>query len=211
MNAGCKALYILAPITIKKRAENDADEAYVTIGFKTVPVFRFEDTHGAPLASGSDENKAFVDSLPLLDVARAWGISVDCFNGQHGGALGRFSYGGFTGTQSIALGVRNLSTWAHEMIHAADHRLVDLSRQSKLDKEIVAELGGATLLQCLGLDTDADLGGAYEYCKAYADAEKKQLLSVCSGLLDRVCNAVSLILETSEKTHAGAAQLCEVA
>ena len=57
-------------------------------------------------------------------------------------------------------GVQNLSTWAHELIHAADDRLGKLGK-CKVNNEVVAELGGAVLLQCLGKPVEADLGGAW--------------------------------------------------
>ena len=68
-----------------------------------------------------------------------------------------------------------------------------------LNDEIVAELGGAVLLKCLGHDRDADLGGCFDYCQTYAERHKKHLLSVLTRLLDRTCRAVDLALQTAER------------
>ena len=72
------------------------------------------------------------------DVADAWGIQVDAYTHAGNAPLGYYQYGR-KGSQAIMLGVENLSTWAHEMVHAADHRLTNLAG-SKTHKEIVAEL-----------------------------------------------------------------------
>jgi len=64
----------------------------------------------------------------------------------------------------------NLLTWAHEMVHATDHRngkLTELGRHWR--KETVAELGGAVLLQIIGYPHEADLGGCWKYIQSYAE------------------------------------------
>ncbi len=191
---GGRAFHILVPITIRKSAQGNEDEdAYAVIGFKAAPVFGFDQTDGEPLPK--DEYADWIADLPLIDVARSWGVSVDVFNGEGGRTLGRTSPG-----RAIALGVENASTWAHELIHNADHKATGpLKGGQSLNEEIVAELGGAVLLKCLGHDQDADLGGCFEYCKHYADQNKKHLLSVLTRLLDRTCRAVDLVLQTAER------------
>jgi hypothetical protein len=63
---------------------------------------------------------------------------------------------------------------------------------------VVAEFGGAILLECLGYTAESDRGGAYSYLKRHAEKEKRNLLGACSELLDRTCSSVALILETAE-------------
>lgn len=206
VKAGSKALFILAPITIKKTAKaetGEESERFAIIGFKSVPVFRAEDTQGDPIPDDSAEQRAWIDSLPLLEVAREWNISVDTFDGTRAPYYGFYQAGNMR-ADLIALGVKNLSTWVHELTHAADHRLVGLKGGQQIDQEIVAELGASILLKVLGMESDADLGGCFEYCNRYAEKEGKSLLSVCLKLVDRTCNAVNLILETAEKAQASA-------
>ncbi len=81
-----------------------------------------------------------MDALPLLSVARSWALSVTAYNGKGARALGYYQHG-----QAIALGVQNIATWAHELVHAADDRRGKLAGSSKLSREVVAELGGAVL------------------------------------------------------------------
>ncbi len=163
-------------------------------GFKHAIVFGLAQTDGEPLPPPDPTVTGWIESLPLLDVAREWGLSVEAYNGRQGAALGKYRRG-----QSVVLGVENLSTWAHEMIHAADDRLGSLTElRQHWRSETVAELGGATLLTVLGLDADADLGGCWEYVERYAADAGIEPVSACQRVLKRTCDAVALILDTAE-------------
>jgi hypothetical protein len=137
-------------------------------------------------------------NLPLREVAEAWGLSVDAYNGARGKGLGWYRHG-----QAIALGVQNPSTWAHELVHAADDRLGALvERGQHWRSETVAELGGATLLVALGSTIEADLGGAWEYIQNYAKDAELEPIAACTRVLKRTCDAVALILDTAEELAA---------
>ena len=206
---GSHAFHILGPIAVK-REERDADtgethERFAVVGFKSIPVFRIEDTVVVDDAKWSAASKAdadsaaFIDGLPLVSVARSWGLNVEAFNGTESSALGWYS-----GDRSaIALGVKNLSTWAHELAHAADERSHGKLRGGQhADQEIVAELGGAVLLECLGFHVDADLGGAWRYIDSHASRASVVPLTFCERVLRRVCESVSLILDTAAELSA---------
>jgi antirestriction protein ArdC len=209
---GAKAFAILGPIMVKRR-ETDPDtgelrERMALVGFKSIPVFRLEDTDVVDAArwtaanAGAAEAAAFIDGLPLVSVSRAWGLKIDTYDGAHSAALGWYSPTG----QCISLGVRNLATWAHELMHAADDRCVQgLKPGQHADQEIVAELGSAVLLECLGQHVDADLGGAWHYIDSYARRDEVAPLTYCERLLNRVCTAVALILDTAAELQAAAA------
>jgi hypothetical protein len=99
------------------------------------------------------------DVAALLDVAKACGACGGTFDGEGVGFLGRYLHG-----KAIELGVKNLSTWAHELCHAADDRNGSLKEKGQhWRSETVAELGGAVLLEILGFKQEADLGGCWEY------------------------------------------------
>jgi len=191
---GERAFYILGPCMVKDRAADSDEDTFRLVGFTAIPVFGYCQTEGEPLAGRADE-RAFVDALPLVEVARSWNLTVTTF-GAKGGALGYYCPG-----TSIALGVENVSTWAHELVHAADDRRGALAHSSGQDlgNEVVAEFGGAILLETLGYAVESDRGGAYEYIKFYAERAKRDVLSVCTELLDRACAAVALILTSSEQ------------
>jgi hypothetical protein len=202
VTAGCKAIWILAPCT-KKIAETrpGGEEQVRTViyGFKSIPVFAFENTEGDPLPDTGDGYADWIKQLPLIEVAESWGIRVDAYTHTGNAPLGYYQYGQ-SGSQAIMLGVENLSTFCHELCHAADHRLTNLSG-GKLQKEVVAELGGAILLECLGRSHDADLGGAFEYIQRYARSENLPTVKACIQVLDRTCNAVQLILDEAQSLH----------
>ena len=197
---GSNAIWILAPC-IKKVTEKDDDgreqERQIVYGFRSVPVFAAEDTDGDPLPDRDDKYDAWVKELPLIEVAESWDIHVDTFSHHEGNPLGYYRYAR-SGQKAIMLAVENLSTFAHELVHAAEHRLGGL-KEAKWHKEVVAELGSATLLECLGLEHDADLGGAFAYIERYAEQAQLTPVRACIQLLDRVCNCVKLILDTAEQ------------
>lgn len=195
---GQKAFPILVPLMKKITECDDAGNeksGSFLYGFKSAAVFGLEQTEGEPLATGDDNTDAFIESLPMLEVAQAWGITVRAIDGRGARFAGQYDKRG-----SITLCVENLSTWAHELIHAADDRNIagGLKGGQRLDQEVVAELGGAILLELLGHEVDADRGGCWDYVKHYAEKSGKEPLSVCQSLLNRTCEAVALILATAE-------------
>ena len=201
---GSKAIWILAPCVknIKEKNANGQEvERRVLFGFRGIPVFAVEDTEGEPLPASDDRYETWVQELPFLEVAKSWGLTVGTYTGSETTPLGYFQYGRVSG-QAVMLGVENLSTWAHEMIHAADHRLANAQQKTdRAHKEIVAELGGAVLLECLGMSHDADLGGAYSYIQRYAEESKKDTVGACIEVLNRVCECVKLIMDTAEMSQ----------
>lgn len=195
---GSSAIWILAPCikAIEEDAKGEKPGRAVLYGFRSVPVFAYEDTEGEPLPESDDTYESWVKELPLLEVAQKWGITVGTYTHAGGDPLGYYRRTG-SGNQAIMLGVENLATWCHELVHAADHRIGGL-KEERWHKEIVAELGGAVLLECLGQRQDADLGGAYAYIEAYAKEAKKPAVKACIEVLDRVCSCVTTILDTAE-------------
>ncbi len=199
---------ILAPCTRKISGETGVDSdggekssRVAVYGFRGVPVFDVAQTDGKPLAVAVDPVvQQWFDNLPLREVAEHWGLALDTFNGAKSKALGWYRH-----KTAIALGVQNLSTWAHELCHAADDRLGQLTERGQhWRSETVAELGGATLLCCLGHDLEADLGGCWEYVSRYARDAELEPLAACNKVLKRTCDAVALILDTVAQLSGGA-------
>ena len=196
VKAGSKAVYILAPCYVKSKDKTDDNDKprQILVGFRSIPVFGYEQTEGEPLPK-DEIVENILQSLPLREVAESWGLNVTVFNGRYRTSQGWFA----PGKGEIGVGVENLSTWAHELVHAADHRLGTLTERGQhWSSETVAELGGATLLCALELTTDADMGGAWEYISRYAHDASIQPIRACMQVLGRVCEAVDLILTTAE-------------
>ena len=195
---GEKALYILAPVlkTIKDETVMGEDgkpkKRQICVGFKGVPVFGLEQTEGKPMEHG-ENTQQFLNELPLKEVAEKWGLSVNAYNGQEGSAKGLY-----VPNNAIALGVTDLATWTHELAHAADDRNGTIGSTKKQDRalaEVVAEMAGAVLLECIGKPVEADRGGAFEYITHWANEVNMKPVDACRKVLTRVVNAVNLILE----------------
>ncbi len=200
---GQKGFPILAPLVKKSERENaesgQTEERSYLCGFKHAIVFGLDQTDGASLPPADPAVSAWLESLPLVEVARTWGLSVEAYSGRPGAAQGRYQLG-----QAIALGVENLSTWAHELLHAADDRLGQLvERGQHWRSETVAELGGAILLEVLGMPVEADRGGCWEYVAAYSRDAGIEAVTACQRVLKRTCDAVALILDSAEALKAG--------
>ena len=190
---GETAFRILSPLAKKVVDEKTEEERTVVYGFRGTPVFGLSQTEGKPLPDQSEDTCRWLNSLPLRNVAEAWGLSVEAYNGRSGESLGAYRHG-----SGIELGVENLSTWCHELVHAADDRNGKL-KGKKVSTETVAELGGAVLLSILGYEHEADLGGCWVYIQGYAKREGIDVLAACGAVLDRTCEAVALILDTAEE------------
>lgn len=201
VSKGAKATHILAPCTKvvpDPKAENG--KRVICFGFKVKAVFGLEQAEVADAALWAKHNKGneqadqFLADLPLREVAEAWGLTLQAYNGRKSSALGWYRHG-----EAIALGVENLATWAHELVHAADFKNGKLvERGQHWRSETVAELGGAILLYAMGYETDADLGGAYDYVTRYAKSAGIEPIRACTDVLNRTCEAVTAILEQAE-------------
>lgn len=118
---GEKAFYILAPVTKSWKDEETGEEKIVVLGFKSIAVFGFDQTDGMPIKQ-STETETWVESLPVLEVARKWGLEVSAVDGRGLPFLGRYQRG-----KEILLASKNLTTWTHELCHASDDRLGTLT------------------------------------------------------------------------------------
>jgi len=164
VDKGAKAFHILGPIkhTIKDK-ETDEQRTIVS-GFKCIPVFRLEDTHGASVDPPEYRPATFP---PLHDVADALGITVryaphiDRFRGYYAPSRGE-----------IVLCSHDVDVFFHELAHAA-HRKVLKARGTYLkggqipSQEIVAETVAATLCQLYGFSGLVYHGA--EYLRSYAN------------------------------------------
>jgi hypothetical protein len=196
---GEKAFYILSPCMKRVEDKETGKEETILCGFRGTAVFGLEQTEGEPLPAPATDD--WIESLPLIEVARSWGIRVDTFNAGRG-PHGRFARLRDGSGQSITIGVKNLAVWTHELVHAADFRNGNLHEMGQhWRSETVAQLGGAVLLRILGFEHDADLGGCWDYIQNYAAQTGIEVLDACGRVLDRTCEAVALVLDEAEKSH----------
>lgn len=196
---GSKAFFILAPSKVMKTVvvrdpktgEETEQKTPVIVGFRAVPVFRYEDTHG-PELEYRQRVEDRIKSLPLREVAESWGIKVegDVFTGR---GLGYYSQG----SNKIGLITSENDVWYHELVHAADDRITGLTPGQQPDQEVVAELGSAVLQYLIEGANSVAYGTVHDYIASYSTA--KEVQKACLGLIDRVCKAVAAVLDTAEQ------------
>lgn len=162
---GAQAVYIIVPLFRKAEgggADKDLNKQVLT-GFTAKPVFRLEDTGGKPL----DYENIELPELPLLEKAKAWGLSVKAIPGN-------YRYYGYYNQdkKEICLASPDETVLFHELAHHADKLIKGklVKGQDPL-QEITAELAAATLCRLVGKQSDS-LDNSYQYIAGYADKLK---------------------------------------
>ena len=198
---GSRSFRILAPRIAKVETETDdgeKSEESRCIGFLAVPVFDISQTEGDPVDYGIPP----VPSHPLMDVARAWGITVRTA-GCTGSAYGWHRGGPGRGPEEIVLCTDDEMTFFHEMTHAADGRGESLKGGQDPVQESVAQLGAEVLARLVGRKAP-DTGFSFAYVQGYsrklypkldgADALRR----TCHRVLSRTCKAIERILAAAD-------------
>lgn len=186
---GAKAITILAPRFIKKESKEDAKgekEEKILAGFLAVSVFRVEDTEGEAL----DYQKIELPALPLLEVAKSWGISVMAIPGN-------YQYFGYFSQErkEIGLASKEESVFFHELAHAAHQRILgNLKSGQDWKQEIVAELTAAALCKIVGKSSKF-LGRSYQYIERYAKRVHLTATQGCLKVMSDVESVLILILK----------------
>lgn len=144
---GSHAIYIFAPLT-KKVTEKDKvtgeqSERIIVVGFKPIPVFRYEDTEGEELSQFDYTPKKYP---PFFDVAEKLGLSVS-YQPLRSKYLGRYT----PSTKTIELCSEDAPVYYHELSHAVHNTFVDLKAYDKAKAEIVAEFSACVLCELSGI------------------------------------------------------------
>ena len=195
---GSKALYIAAPITRKYKseigqvsAEAETDgTAIVIVGFRWIPVFRLEDTAGAPLADADYKPEVLP---PMFAVAEKLGVSVKWqpFDGR---ALGRYR----PSSKEIILSDQTALTFFHELMHHLDGQIEPIRPGRLCEAELIAELGGSVLCALQGI-TGYE-AGSYRYLQMYAEGKDPEtVLKSLMTVAARVEQLVGVFLEAAEE------------
>ncbi|MCK5743484.1 MAG: antirestriction protein [Caldisericia bacterium] len=187
---GAKAIYILVPCFNKLEDKEDDTENSKLTYFKTAPVFAYEDTEGKPL----DYTLIEIPDLPLLDVAKEWGISVKTIPGNYK------YYGYFSPTkQEIALASPEETIFFHELAHAAHEKVKGKLRKGQEPiQEIVAELSAQALCNLVGKKANETFGNSFRYIERYAKSMKLSPFSACLKALSETEKVLNLILQPRE-------------
>ena len=191
---GAKAIHILVPY-MRKVDKREAEEEMGIYGFGLMPVFKFEDTEGEPLAYQQLE----LPELPLKERAEAWGINVKA-------VPGNFMFCGYFNSRKKEIGLASPeeNTFFHELAHAAHERYLGAPLKGKQDaiQEIVAELSAAALCRLVGKTQADSIGNSYLYIERYAKELKLTAHAACSKVLTDTEKVLALILSNDLKTSA---------
>jgi len=195
---GAKSFRIFAPriIRVKPRKADDLDEVddkeikgqERLAGFLLIPVFRVEDTEGDPLTHETLE----IPDLPLLEVAKAWGLDVKAIPGN-----GCF-YGSFrASTGEISLASPEEKVFFHELAHGAHSRLGRLKESAPWQREMVAELSAAVLCRVCGRQPDENLGESFRYIERQAKKAGLTVTQACLTVLSEVEAVLNLVFSAA--------------
>ena len=185
---GAKAMHILVPARRKIIDHNDDDrEKHIISGFITSPVFRYEDTEGAPLP----EYKPAV-LPPLLKLAEHEGIDVKWVNSKFG------EYGSIdTKGKIMTLSTDSVDTFLHELVHWYDRKNVKVWKNGQdPEQETVAQLGACVLSEMYGYNVKEF---TWNYIASYARSDSPEKVGkMCLKVLGRVQKAINNMLEDAK-------------
>jgi len=188
VSKGAKSFWILGPMRkkVKKRVpfeESETEsEVEVLVGFKAIPVFRFEDTNGQDLPVYQPR-----DPPPLLEVAEKFGMKVQYAR------LAPGMYGATDHTnKTITLANEDWDTFFHELGHAI-HRTFEpkSGHGQEPEAETIAQLVAATLARLYNRPADSF---SWSYIATYAQSNNPQKVGrLCMRTLDKTKKVLDLI------------------
>ena len=187
-----KAIWILGPVRKKVRqeppegVERTEEMRDVLVGFKAIPVFRYEDTCGQDLPIYEPRNPP-----PLMEVAERFGMKVQYAR------LGPGMYGATDHTtKTIVLASEDWDVFFHELGHATHRSFEPKSGHGQeSEAETVAQLVAATLARLYGRPADSF---SWSYIAMYAKSNNPQKVGrLCMRVLDRTKKVLDLIYPTS--------------
>ena len=182
---GSKAFYILGPAFIKKpldETDPDGDEIDVLVGFRAIPVFRYEDTEGAELPTYKPRAPP-----PLIEVAERFGMRVNYMR-LSAGVYGYTDYE----RKIIGLATESWDVFWHELAHTI-HRSFEpkTSHGHEPEAETIAQLVAATLSRIYGKPADSF---SWTYIASQAQTcSPQQVGRLCMRVLDRARKVLELI------------------
>jgi hypothetical protein len=191
---GSKAFYILGPVFKKVTEETKLEsgesaklEKEILAGFRAIPVFRFEDTEGAPVIA---EDSRVNIPYEFNGVIQELGLKIDAvrFSG--------YAYGSYNlANKQIKLASPDIEVFLHEISHAVDDRLNGLKPGQRKDQEVIAEFSAAVIGYLMGYKIP--LGNVKEYIEGYSF---KELLNS----LSRIEKVVNFVIERTKVNPATA-------
>ena len=198
VKAGAKAFRILGPVFVKKRLESTdpdyekGDEAEVLVGFRAIPVFRYQDTEGAELPTYKPR-----DPPPLLEVAEKFGMRVNYMRL----SAGVYGYSDYE-RKIIGLATESWDVFWHELAHTI-HRSFEpkTGHAQEPVAETIAQLVAATLARLYGKPADSF---SWTYIASQAQTSNPQQVGrLCMRVLERAKKVLELIYSAPDPRFVG--------
>jgi hypothetical protein len=182
-----KAIYILGPKIIHKKQTDEKGQEEteeLLVGFRGIPVFRFEDTDGCPLKETTAKTPP-----QLAAIAKKWGIKITY------GTSSRGEFGSYDiQSDSIHLATDSIVTGFHEMAHAAHARLEKLKPTQDPEQETIAQLSACVLASIYGYDSEIEY--TWNYIGSYAEGKTPEMVGkMCLRVLAKVQKILKMILD----------------
>lgn len=180
---GAKAIYITAPCqkkitTINNEGEEESE--FINVGFRGIPVFRYEDTEGEPLEHPDYTPKQLP---PLIDVAKEYGVDVR-YAPKTSSFAGWYSFG----SNNITLCSHDEEVFFHELVHAVHNTFEPLRGGQDSRQEIIAEFGAAVLCEIYGYE--GYIPNCQKYIEGYAREEAGKAALKVLGTVSKVLEAI---------------------
>ncbi len=189
---GSRAFYILGPVIVKRAqdaaSEQDSEPDRILVGFRTIPVFRYEDTEGAELQTYAPR-----DPPPLLEVAARFGMEVKYER------LSPGMYGVTDHTaKTITLATEDWDVFFHELAHAI-HRTFEpkTGHGQEPEAETVAQLVAATLARLYGRPADSFSWTYIASQERFINPQKVGRL--CLRVLERARKVLELVYSAPDR------------
>ncbi len=182
---------IIAPKIIKVKAENENEEDQTRcIGFYPIAVWPVENTYGEDVEYDMDKP---MPEFVGKELAESWGIEVtQGFKNPR--YLGLYRGGK---KKEIRMVTEDQQTFFHELVHAAEDRLGSLKKDSKEEKEIIADFASGILMNMFGLSYGEK--NVYDYIKMYADRKDRDVIDSVIPMISRVSKVVNYIMDENDK------------
>ena len=195
---GKHAIHILAPMTYKVKKINPdtgkEEERVIITGFKTIPVYRYEDTDGKELNYIPD----FVPPTPppFWDVAEKLGIKVS-YIPMLGNYLGQYNMR----SNTIKLCSESAVIFYHELSHAVHNTFTELKKCPRDIAETVAEFSAVVLANIQGITGFEHQGWDYIKMITKNKDNPEAALKFIMQCLSDVEKVVTIILEAAENNN----------
>lgn len=188
---GSKAFDIIAPLTRKVHNDEKDEDEVIVFGYRSVPVFKIEDTDGKKIPVVDYKPK---ELPPFLDVAEKMGIEVR-WKPVHRPAYGYYRLS----DNSITLCSQDYVVYFHELGHAIHNTIESLEDVPDEKAEVVAELTAAVLAEMAGVKGYEVQ--SYDYIMSYVEGkDSKAMMKAITGVLNIVEQIVNKIISISTES-----------